>query len=180
MRLNRFSVLALLASVAATGQQIPTARCALEKASDGEQIVLAGRIERTAHDLLLRLPNCEAGVLLEYAGAPGSGVSVTKLRRDRSLAYFEKVSNARYKSSNHEICASCFKYDVEATFVGILNVASVPAGTTRDQFGFARDESGKVVANAGWGHPTPVYRYRLVIESVSDVHTQAIPKPVSD
>jgi hypothetical protein len=37
--------------------------------------------------------------------------------------------------------------------------------------------SGKIVGKAGFGHPAPAYKYRLVIESVSDVVARKLPHP---
>lgn len=171
MRITHAVAILLLAS-GANSQQ--TSECALSKIADRQRVTLHGQIERTSHDLLLRLNNCEPGVLLQYAGEPETGVPAERLRQDKNLRRFKKVSTAQYKSRKDEICHECYRYSVEATFSGILNVAETPPGTTRDQFGFARDGSGKIVANAGWGHPAPVYKYRLIVESVSDVRTKSI------
>jgi len=72
----------------------------------------------------------------------------------------------------------CMKYgDVEATLTGKLEIASMPPGTTKDPTGFVRDSSGKIVGTFGWGHPVPFAKYRLVIQSVSDVKARKLPKP---
>jgi hypothetical protein len=68
---------------------------------------------------------------------------------------------------------------VEATFTGILEAASVPAGLTKDASGLLRDATGRVVGNAGFGHPAPIYEYRFVIESVSDITARKLPSPSS-
>jgi hypothetical protein len=69
--------------------------------------------------------------------------------------------------------------DVEARLTGKLEVASMRPGTTKDPAGFLRDSSGKIVGTFGWGHPVPFAKYRLVIESVSDVKARKLPKPTN-
>jgi hypothetical protein len=53
----------------------------------------------------------------------------------------------------------------------------MPPGTTKDPAGFLRDSSGKIVGTFGWGHPVPFAKYRLVIQSVSDVKARKLPRP---
>jgi hypothetical protein len=67
--------------------------------------------------------------------------------------------------------------DVEATVTGKLEIATIPAGTTKDSMGFIRDASGKILGTSGWGHPTRTFKYRLVIFSVADVTARKLAKP---
>ena len=68
----------------------------------------------------------------------------------------------------------CPKYKVEATLTGVLSVATIPPGLTKDNLGFLRDSSGKIVGKVGFGHPTPLFKYQLAIRSASDVIARPI------
>jgi hypothetical protein len=127
--------------------------------------------------MLLAIPDCEQSVVLVYAGDSETDVPAKRLQRDQNLERFKKYTEATYKGAGKSICLQCARYEVEASLTGQLEVATVPEGAKRDQSGFPRDESGKIVGKAGFGHPTPLYRYRLVIESVSDVAARELPKP---
>jgi hypothetical protein len=129
--------------------------------------------------MLLAVRGCGDRVVLAYAGDPDTGVPSERLRRDRNFARFKKYIGATYKSTGKELCMQCSKYDVEATFTGRFDVAAIPEGLKKDNLGFLHDESGKIVGKAGFGHPAPVYKYRLVIESVSDVVARKLPDPRS-
>ena len=52
-----------------------------------------------------------------------------------------------------------------------------PGSTTKDNFGFLHDASGKVVGTSGFGHPTRRFKYRLVIMSAADVTAHKLPRP---
>jgi len=177
MKLRCSSIVLLLCSVIAAGQDKPSGECALANAKNGQHVTLNGEIKSTAHDLLLVVPSCESGVVLQYAGDPDTGTSAGQLKRNSNFKRFEKYTSATYKSSGKNLCMQCSKYAVKATLTGRLDVANIPEGATRDQFGFARDGAGKVVGKTGWGHPIPVYKYRLVIEAVSDVVARKLPRP---
>ena len=69
--------------------------------------------------------------------------------------------------------------DVEATLTGKLEFASMPPGTTKDPASLLHDSSGKIVGAFGWGHPVPFAKYRLVIQSVSDLKARKLPKPTT-
>ena len=167
----------LLCSLMMAGQDNPNAECALSSAEKGQTVTLRGQVKSTAHDMLLILPNCESGVVLQYSGDAETETSAVQLKRNRDFKRFQKYTSAAHKSTGKNLCMQCPMYEVEATLTGRLDVASVSEGTTRDQLGFVRDRSGKIVGKAGWGHPMPVYRYRLVIESVSNVVARKLPRP---
>lgn len=171
-----FVAVLLLSSVAMLGQNKPAAECTLEGAKNSQAVTLRGHVTSTAHDMLLVVPNCESGVVLQYAGEPETETSAVRLKRNTDLKRFEKYTSATYKGTRKNLCLQCSMYEVEATLTGRLDVAEVPEGTTRDQLGFVRDSSGKIVGKAGWGHPSPVYKYRLVIESVSNVVARKLPR----
>jgi hypothetical protein len=73
----------------------------------------------------------------------------------------------------------CPKYDVEASLTGQLEAATTPDGLRRDSVGFLWDTSGKLRGTSGFGHPNRSYKYRLVIESVTEVVAHKRPKPGS-
>ena len=76
------------------------------------------------------------------------------------------------------MCVSCSKYDVEATLTGVLDVApdKLPEGVYKTPLGLEYDGSGKLAGLWGFGHP-PAWKYRLRIESVSEVAAQKLPQP---
>lgn len=177
------SLLLLFGAVLTDAQQTLPDGCALSLLESGQLTSLHGKVVNAPHDMILRVPNCES-VVLVYSGEPDASVSAPnlpapsrpKLRRDYSFKKFDKYVRAEQRHLfGGGICIGCSKYEVEATFAGILEIAHVPDGLTRDTSGFLRDASGKVVGTAGFGHPGPFYKYRLVIESVSDVVGRRLP-----
>lgn len=155
--------------------------CVLSTASNGQVITIHGKTVQEPHDLGFEIPGCKETVLLTYAGDQDNKVSASELRRDENLARFQKYTTSTYKSTGKSICMQCMKYgDVEATLTARLEIASIPAGTTKDPAGFLRNASGKIVGKWGWGHPIPFAGYRLVIQSVSKVTARKIPRPSSD
>jgi hypothetical protein len=167
----------LVCSVTAFGQSSKGA-CILATATDGQSITLRGKTAQEPHDLVFDIEGCGDAVVLTYAGYPDNKVNADQLRQDESLKRFQKYTTATYKSGGENICMECMKYrDVAATLTGKLEIATVPAGTTKDQSGFLHDASGKIVGTSGFGHPTPMFKYRLVIFSASDVKATKQPKP---
>lgn len=164
-------------SMTAFGQS-QTGACILDTAKDGQSITLRGKTAQEPHDLVFDIEGCNDVVVLTYAGYPDNKVNADQLRQDESLKRFQKYTTATYKSSGKNICMECMKYrDVEATLTGKLEIATVPAGTTKDQLGFLHGASGKIVGTSGFGHPTRMFKYRLVILSASDVKASKQPKP---
>jgi hypothetical protein len=167
----------LICSVTAFGQS-STGACILETAKDGQSITLRGKTAQEPHDLVFDIEGCSDVVVLTYAGYPDNKVNADQLHQDESLKRFQKYTTAAYKSSGKNICMECMKYrDVEATLTGKLEIAAVPSGTTKDRQGFLHDASGKIVGTSGFGHPTPMFKYRLVILSASDVKASKQSKP---
>jgi hypothetical protein len=163
---------------AASAQSAAEGSCSLSTFQDGQTASVHGKVAHGAHDLLLVVPGCDKAVVLEYAGNEGSGVSVDKLVRDESFKQFEKYARDTYKKVGKGACVQCPRYEVEATLTGKLDVApdTVPEGQWKDKLGMLHDQSGKFVGKAGFGHP-PIQKYRLIIESVSDVSARELPKP---
>ncbi len=170
------AVLTLLSSAIAFGQESDRGGCGLAEFANGQTLTVRGKIAIGAHDMLLVVPNCEQSVVLAYAGDSETNVPADKLRRDRNLERFKKYTESRYKSAGKRICLQCAKYEVQASLTGQLEVAIIPEGAIRDQLGFLRNGSGKITGKAGFGHPTPLYKYRLVIESISDVAARRLPR----
>ena len=152
--------------------------CVLTTATDGQVITVHGKVFSEPHDMGFGIPGCNDTVLLTYAGDRDNDVSADQLRKDENLKQFQNYTSAVYKSKGKSLCMQCMKYgDVEATLTGKLQIAIMPPGTTKDPAGFLRDSSGKIVGTFGWGHPVPFAKYRLVIQSVSDVKARKLPRP---
>ncbi len=145
--------------------------CILDTAKEGQS-----RAVPLSHDLGLNIVGCKDLVILTFAGEySDNGVSADQLRQDHNLSLFKKYLNSVYKI---EGCADCLKYgDVEATLTGNLQIATIPPGTTKDPFGFLHDSTGKIIGTSGFGHPARIYKYQLVILSVSEVKARKLPKP---
>jgi len=152
--------------------------CPLSTFQDGQTASVHGKVAHGAHDLLLIVRGCDKAVVLEFAGTEGSEASADKLVRDENFNRFEKYTRDTYKKVGKGTCMQCPKYEVEATLTGRLDVApdTVPEGQWKDKLGMLHDQSGKFVGKAGFGHP-PIQKYRLIIESVSDVAAHKLPKP---
>jgi hypothetical protein len=171
-------ILSLIGPTMAVAQNQPNATCVLGTAQDGQTITVQGKAVQEPHDLGFRVVGCDDLVILTYAGDRDTDATVDFLRRDENLKRFQEYTSAVYKSKKKGICMQCMKYgDVEATLTGKLEIATVPPGTTKDQMGFLHDASGKVVGTSGFGHPTRMFKYRLVIVSVTDVKARRLPKP---
>lgn len=182
MREMIFAILGILLFVAsertASAQSAAEGSCPLAIFKDGQKASMHGKVAHGAHDLLFVVPGCDKTVVLEYAGSEESGMSIDKLVRDENFIRFEKYVGDTYGKVGKGACMQCPKYDVEATLSGRLDLApdAVPEGQWKDKLGMLHDQSGKFVGKAGFGHP-PIQKYRLVIESVSDVAARELPKP---
>lgn len=191
MRKSSYVLALLLCSVVVFAQDKTGSLCVLTAASNGQTLTVRGKADRSMHDMLLVLPNCKDVAVLIYAGEEDALHSVSstrvnlprdtpvqdsanlKLQRDREFLAFEKYTNDVYKSTRKSICIGCYKYEVEATFTGRLDVTQ--------KTGLIRDEKGqKIVGMDGFGHPIPFTRYRFVIESVANVTARKLPKPGTD
>lgn len=153
--------------------------CVLKTAKNGQIVVVNGKVMDAPHDMLFDVGGCQFAVVLTYAGYKDSDVGIEHLRRDRNLKRFQKYTSSVYKVADNKMnCTPCAKYgDVEATVTGEVEIATIPPGSTKDNLGFLRNTSGKVVGKWGWGHPVPFAAYRLVIFSVSDATARKLPKP---
>jgi hypothetical protein len=171
-------ILSLIGSTMAVAQNQPDATCILGTAKNGQTITVQGKVVQEPHDLGFRVVGCDDLVILTYAGDRDTDVTADRLRRDENLKRFQEYTSAVYKSTKKDICVQCMQYgDVEATLTGKLEIATIPPGTTKDQMGFLHDASGKVVGTSGFGHPTRMFKYRLVIISVADTKARKLPKP---
>jgi hypothetical protein len=157
--------------------QNQTGGCILNTAHDGDTITLRGEAVQQPHHLAFAVEGCKDLVILAYAGDQDSGLAADRLQKNTSLKEFQKYTSSTYKSRGKNICTQCMKYgDVKATLTARLQVATIPVGTTKDNFGFLHDASGKVVGTSGFGHPTRRFRYRLVIMSAADVKAHKLPR----
>lgn len=171
-------IFSLIASVMAVAQNQPDSTCILGTLKNGQTITLQGKAVQEPHDQGFRVVGCDDLVILTYAGDQDTDVSIDLLRKDENLRRFRKYTSAVYKSTKKDICIQCMQYgDVEATLTGKLEIATIPPGTTKDQMGFLHDASGKVIGTSGFGHPTRMFKYRLVIVSVADAKARKLPKP---
>jgi len=111
--------------------------CVLESAATGQMITVHGKVVHGPHDMLLDLPNCDS-VVIEYAevAAPGQDNS-RHITRHSNFRRFESYVRAEYPNTNDGgVCLGCFKYQVEATFKGRLDVARLPQALSKDSQGF--------------------------------------------
>ena len=162
----------------AGAQQADQSGCVLSTATNGQVVTVRGKVRSEPHDMGFAIPGCNDTVLLTYAGDRDTDVSADQLQKDENLRQFRDYTSAVYKSTKKNLCVQCMKYgDVEATLTGKLEIATMPPGTSIDTTGFIHDSSGKVVGKFGWGHPVPFAKYRLVIQSVSNVAARKLPKP---
>jgi len=181
MRMTVYTTVAAMLFFAAfaSAQSATGGRCPLSTFTNGQTVTIHGKVGQAPHDMALVVPGCSEAVVLAYAGDPESRESSEKLLKDESFKRFEKYTRATYgKIGRKGICMQCPKYEVEATLTGRLDVApdTAPEGQWKDKLGMLHDQSGKFVGKAGFGHP-PTQKYRLVIESVSDVAARELPKP---
>lgn len=178
-----FSVIGIAQEItheARHAEGVNESECVLSTATNGQTITVRGKVLIEPHDMAFGITGCTDAVLLTFAGDRDNDVSTDQLRKDKNLKQFQKYTSAVYKSKGKSLCRQCMKYgDVEATLTGKLEVATMPSGTTKDPSGLMRDSSGKIVGMFGWGHPVPFAKYRLVIESVSDVKARKLPKPTA-
>ena len=156
------------------------ADCPLSSLKDGEKVKLRGNIRHGAHDMMLSVPACGEDVVLVYAEEAEAGLSESQVGRNAGLQEFRRYASATYAGGEKSSCHGCYKYEVEAILAGRLCVAVIPEGFTKDALGFVHDGSGKVVGKAGFGHPLPLTRYQLVIESASGVVARELPRGKAD
>jgi hypothetical protein len=183
MNIAILMALALTAGPTGLLAQSKDAVCGLSTHTDGQIVVISGRVQQTAHDMLLQVPNCPDPVVLTYASDPTVKDEAAGHYpiEDGNLSRFRKYTAVTYTSTENNICMGCYKYEVQATLTGRLDLAKPPpAGSHKDQLGFFRDQSGKVVGVAGFGNPAPVYKYRLVIQSVSRVVAEKRPRTLQE
>lgn len=168
-------MLTLLLSSFAFSQAQP---CVLDTTADGSLITVRGEAVQQSHDLAFSIQGCGDLVLLAYAGDQDSGVAASQLQKSDSLKRFQQYTTSTYKNHGNNVCIDCMKYgDVGATLTGRLQVATIPAGMTKDSFGFLHDASGNVVGTSGFGHPTRHFKYRLVIMSAKSVKARKLLRP---
>lgn len=177
-------MISLLVSVSpgASAQSKTDDLCQLSTIRDGQTVSLLGKVENAPHDMVFLPTGCTATVVLVYAGDPESGASRDKLLKDKDLEHFDKYTRATYgKIGRKGMCGQCAMYEVRATLTGRLNIAPdvVPEGLWKDKLGMLHDQTGQFVGKAGFGHP-PIWKYRLAIESVSNVAAKKLPKPKSE
>ncbi|MGB8031502.1 MAG: hypothetical protein WCF30_17770 [Terracidiphilus sp.] len=128
--------------------------------------------------MAIEIGGCESTVLATFPGYGDNDFPASLLRQDSSTKRFIKVTSSVYKSKGSRICEDCSKYgDVSADLTGILQVATIPAGATKDARGLIRDTNGKFIGIFGWGHPMPFAEYRLIIEAASNVKAHRLPRP---
>lgn len=170
--------LCLVNSALTCQQTWASEKCVLDTAKDGQTITMTGDAVQQPHDLGFRATGCVDLVILAYAGDQDTDVTASQLRVDRKFKQFHKYTSAVYMGDKKNICMECPQYtDVEATLVGKLEIATIQKGTTKDSTGFLHDTSGKIVGASGFGHPTGIFKYRLVVLSVTAVRARKLPKP---
>jgi hypothetical protein len=167
----------LFSSAEAIAQQSNQPACALSSYANGGTVTLKGTVVDGPHDMLLSISGCPDAVVLAYGEASEQSPNL-KEHGNANLKRFQKYTSAVYQGTKNHPCGSCPMYQVQATLTGKLEVATIPAGTTKDSLGLLHDASGKIVGKwGGWGHPLPFAGYRLVIFSVAYVNAQKLPNP---
>jgi hypothetical protein len=170
--------LCLFGSAVACEQIQASEKCMLDTAQDGQTIKVVGEAVQEPHDLAFHVTGCADLAILAYAGDPDTDLTASQLRMDKRFTQFQKYTGAVYRGNKKNTCMECSQYiDVKATLVGKLEIATIPHGTTKDTTGFLHDSSGKIVGTSGFGHPTRMFKYRLVVLSVAEVQAHRLPKP---
>ncbi|MGD0307483.1 MAG: cytochrome D1 domain-containing protein [Candidatus Acidiferrales bacterium] len=150
--------------------------CLLNEAHDGTTVTLKGRTVEGPHDLGFAVDGCSEDVLLTYAGDRDSSVPLDRLHQDKNLKRFKKFTESTYPGTKTHPCEQCAAYGpTEATLVGQLEM--IGKGVTRDKNGILFDAQGKRIWKQGFGHPVPLYMYRLAITSVESATAQKLPAP---
>jgi hypothetical protein len=168
--------LVFAAAAACVGQSGTTA-CPILDSKNGQVVTVQATVRSEPHDMAIDIDGCNFTVLAAFPRYSDNGFADSVLRRDDSTRKFLKVISSEYKSRGRSICEGCSKYDVSADLTGILQVATMPAGATKDSRGFIHDANGKFIGIYGWGHPAPFAGYRLIIESASNVKARKLPRP---
>jgi hypothetical protein len=155
--------------------------CSLVPFKNGQTVSLNGKVVYGTHDLLLTIKGCDEAVVLEYAGDADSGETRNSLVQNEAFRKFQMYLRSTYTRVGKGVCEQCPKYEVEAMLAGRFDIApeTILQGQWKDKLGFLHDQTGKLVGQAGFGHP-PSYKYRLIIESVSQLKARKLhrPKPV--
>jgi len=159
-RMFFFFVVALLVlSPVSQAQQSQDEACKLSIYSSGQTIYISGVAFSYPHDLMFKVPGCSDLVVVSYPSSlePDERDKVPAVNRDDNFIQLEKyLKDASQKK-------------VHVTLSGRLDVAKpIPPGV-RNHLGFLFDENGKNVGIYGFGSPAPVYKYRLVLQSVVSV-----------
>ena len=142
--------------------------CQLDSAAEGQVLTVRGKVDHAPHDMTFEIPGCDKSVVLVYSEDDGGSANAKNPKND--LSKFRNYTSATINKINGSACLQCPKYQVEATLTGRLSIAiNIPAGATKDHYGFLRDSSGKIIGKTGFGHPTPIYKYQLAIQSASDI-----------
>ncbi len=133
--------------------------CLLNNYKSSHQVVLDGTVSNGAHEIFLHLPSCKYPVVIEYRSAlrESEREDLPPLRQDDNL---DKLNAELRDHPMRPVGASLF---------GRLDVAKpIPEGATV-RLGMLFDPSGKYLGPYGFGHPTGVYKYRLVLIQVNAV-----------
>jgi hypothetical protein len=174
----RVLVLLLIGAAITATQTRASESCVLDAAKNGQTVAVDGKVVQEPHDLAFEVTGCVERVILAYAGDSETHVRADRLRVDKRLKQFQKYTSAVYRGDKNNTCMQCARYtDVEATLSGVLDIAVISTGTTKDTMGFLHDESGRVVGTSGFGHPTRMFKYQLVVLSVLNVRARKLPQP---
>jgi hypothetical protein len=152
--------------------------CPLDESKSGSMVTIAGNTVQSPHNLAFSVDGCREDILLTFAGDHDNTLPAKRLQHDRNLRLFKKFTDSLYAGTPSSRCNQCPMYGpTQATLVGQLEV--IEKGATRDKNGSIRDNTGKIVWRMGFGNPTPLYIYRLVITSVESATAQKLPPPES-
>jgi|GEM_PF-3866463 len=133
--------------------------CLLNNYKSSHQVVLDGTVSNGAHEIFLHLPGCKYPVVIEYPSEllESERGEVPPLRQDDNL---NRLNSELRDHPMRPVGVSLF---------GRLDVAKpIPEGATV-RLGMLFGPSGKYLGPYGFGHPTGVYKYRLVLIQVNAV-----------
>jgi hypothetical protein len=143
-------------SLALCAQQSASHSCQLKNYGSGDRITVTGTVNATPHDLFLHLPGCQEPVVLAFP-------SELQEKEKAGLRSIQKDENVENLSAD---LGKGSTKSLKVTLSGRLDVAKpIPEGA-RVQLGMIFNAVNEFVGIYGFGHPAPVYKYRVVLQQV--------------
>jgi len=156
----------LLVGASLIGQTLQKPTCVLDMAKDGAFLTIRGVVFPTGHDIYIRPSGCEISasnrVIIVWGDDPSLNKEKLDVRRDAEFVRYDKLLGEKFPLAPNMVGVGRSRYRVTADFEGRLDIAPY-AGLTRNP------KNKKPIGIAGFGHPMPFTRFRLVARSVSNV-----------